>query len=60
MFDKERERSSLGTVVAVSLSDKHSFSKENQERIKLVKGFGVEGDAHFGSTVKHRSRVAQT
>ncbi|KON88097.1 molybdenum cofactor biosysynthesis protein [Sporosarcina globispora] len=48
-----------GIVIAVSLSNKHTFSKENQDAIKLVKGFGVERDAHFGSTVKHRSRVAQ-
>lgn len=49
----------LGKVGAVSLSSKHSFSKENRQSINLVEGLGVEGDAHFGSTVKHRSRVAQ-
>lgn len=59
MFDEKKECSILGTVIAVSLSKKHTFSKENQDIIKLVKGLGVEGDAHFGSTVKHRSRVAQ-
>ncbi|MBV7508292.1 MOSC domain-containing protein [Bacillus sp. sid0103] len=59
MLDEEKESSILGAVIAVSLSDKHTFSKENQESIKLVKGFGVEGDAHYGSTVIHRSRVAQ-
>jgi MOSC domain-containing protein YiiM len=48
-----------GKVVAVSLSEKHTFSKENHTSIKLVEGLGVEGDAHFGATVKHRSRVAQ-
>lgn len=59
MFDEKKESSIVGTVLAVSLSNKHTFSKENQEIIKLVEGLGVEGDAHFGSTVKHRSRVAQ-
>lgn len=49
----------MGTVVAVSRSGSHSFSKVNQERILLVAGLGVEGDAHMGVTVKHRSRVAQ-
>ncbi len=49
----------LGKVVAVSSSSKHSFSKENKQSINLVEESGVEGDAHFGSTVKHRSRVAQ-
>ncbi len=59
MFDEVKASSILGTVIAVSLCKTHMFSKENQEIIKLVKGLGVEGDAHFGSTVKHRSRVAQ-
>ncbi|MGV3467198.1 MAG: MOSC domain-containing protein [Heyndrickxia sp.] len=59
MFDEKKECSILGTVIAVSLSKKHTFSKKNQEIIRLLKGLGVEGDAHFGSTVKHRSRVAQ-
>ena len=27
--------------------------------IRLVEGLGVEGDAHSGATVKHRSRVAR-
>ncbi|MEQ2527443.1 MOSC domain-containing protein [Bacillaceae bacterium CLA-AA-H227] len=49
----------IGKVIAVSRSEKQTFSKENLRKIKLVKGLGVEGDAHFGSTVKHRSRVAQ-
>ena len=48
-----------GSVVAVSLSPRHKFSKANALSIRLVEGLGVEGDAHMGSTVKHRSRVAQ-
>lgn len=47
-----------GIVSAVSLSPTHSFSKINQENITLLAGLGVEGDAHLGKTVKHRSRVA--
>ena len=46
-------------VIAVSLSTAHSLSKANQESIKLLAGLGVEGDAHAGETVKHRSRVAK-
>jgi hypothetical protein len=46
------------TVVAVSLSPTHSFSKRGVDLIRLVAGLGVEGDAHAGVTVKHRSRVA--
>jgi len=45
-------------VVAVSLSPTHAFSKAKQESIRLLAGLGVEGDAHCGVTVQHRSRVA--
>jgi MOSC domain-containing protein YiiM len=48
-----------GRVVAVSRSETHSFSKYNQPAIQLLEGLGVEGDAHAGTTVKHRSRVAR-
>jgi MOSC domain-containing protein YiiM len=48
-----------GTVTAVSLSARHRFSKTNQLGIRLLAGLGVEGDAHLGETVKHRSRVAR-
>jgi MOSC domain-containing protein YiiM len=46
-------------VVAVASSPAHTFSKPVQPAIRLVAGRGVEGDAHFGETVKHRSRVAR-
>ena len=48
-----------GTVTAVSRSATHSFSKPNTGTIRLIAGLGVEGDAHQGATVKHRSRVAR-
>lgn len=48
----------MGTVLAVSCSPTHSFEKANQESIRLLAGVGVEGDAHQGVTVQHRSRVA--
>jgi MOSC domain-containing protein YiiM len=35
------------------------MSKPNQASIRLIEGIGVEGDAHSGETVKHRSRVAR-
>jgi len=47
-----------GVVTAVSRSAAHTLSKPNQESIRLLVGLGVEGDAHRGETVKHRSRVA--
>jgi MOSC domain-containing protein YiiM len=46
-------------VVAVSRDARHHFSKSNELWIKLIAGLGVEGDAHSGRTVKHRSRVAR-
>jgi MOSC domain-containing protein YiiM len=46
-----------GVVVAVARSGTHSFSKRPCGAIHLVVELGVEGDAHLGSTVKHRSRV---
>lgn len=48
-----------GTVIAVSSSAHHGFSKDNQSTIKLIAGRGVKGDAHCGETVQHRSRVAR-
>jgi MOSC domain-containing protein YiiM len=47
------------TVIAVSQSASHTMSKPNQAEIRLVEGIGVDGDAHAGVTVKHRSRVAR-
>ncbi|MBK9196201.1 MAG: MOSC domain-containing protein [Flavobacteriales bacterium] len=35
------------------------MAKRSQLRIRLVEGLGVDGDAHSGATVKHRSRVRQ-
>ena len=45
------------TVVAVSRAGRHVMTKSNQVAIRLIVGLGVEGDAHSGKTVKHRSRV---
>lgn len=46
-------------MTAVSRSGGHTFSKYGEPVIRLLAGLGVEGDAHLGVTVKHRSRVAQ-
>ena len=48
-----------GTVIAVARSGTHTFSKPAMSGIRLLAGLGVEGDAHLGETVKHRSRVAR-
>ena len=44
-------------VESVNASPKHTLRKPGHLSIRLVEGFGVEGDAHAGATVKHRSRV---
>ncbi len=41
------------SVAAVAASGRHGFRKEVCHAITLVKGFGVEGDAHGGATVQH-------
>jgi MOSC domain-containing protein YiiM len=48
----------VSLVLAVCSSASHAFSKEARDAIVLVAGLGVEGDAHAGATVQHRSRVA--
>jgi MOSC domain-containing protein YiiM len=53
------KRSPVGVVTAVSCSGVHGFSKPVHDSIRLLAGLGVEGDAHLGVTVKHRSRVAK-
>jgi MOSC domain-containing protein YiiM len=47
------------SVVAVSRDTDHRFSKPVVDEIVLIEGWGIEGDAHAGRTVQHRSRVAR-
>jgi MOSC domain-containing protein YiiM len=44
-------------VESVNASRGHTLRKPGRLSIRLVEGQGVEGDAHAGPTVKHRSRV---
>jgi len=46
-------------VAAVNASADHHLWKATRPAIRLVAGLGVEGDAHRGATVQHRSRVAR-
>jgi MOSC domain-containing protein YiiM len=56
---KDQERWAMaGEVVCVAAHASHAFSKKTAKEIHVLKGLGVEGDAHCGVTVKHRSRVA--
>lgn len=48
-----------GKVIAVARSGTHTMSKQTAPSIRLLTALGVEGDAHLGETVKHRSRVAR-
>ena len=47
------------SVIAVSRDSQHRFSKPVVDEIVLIEGWGIEGDAHAGVTVQHRSRVAR-
>lgn len=47
------------TVAAVHRGRNHDFSKPAVDVVSLVAGVGVDGDAHAGANVKHRSRVAK-
>lgn len=46
-----------GLIHGLHRSAGHDFSKESVDEIEVVAGLGVRGDAHFGATVQHRSRV---
>jgi MOSC domain-containing protein YiiM len=48
-----------GKVEAVHASSGHTLRKQTRDNVTLIADHGVEGDAHAGATVKHRSRVAK-
>jgi MOSC domain-containing protein YiiM len=45
------------TVIAVAARKGHGVGKTSRDIITLIAGLGVEGDAHCGERVKHRSRA---
>ena len=45
-----------GIVHALARDALHRVSKQPVERLRLVAGLGVDGDAHAGLTMQHRSR----
>jgi len=47
----------MARVVGVHRAPLHGFSKSPAPSIDLLAGLGVDGDAHMGARVKHRSRV---
>jgi MOSC domain-containing protein YiiM len=48
-----------GTVASLHRSVGHTLSKPSEVEVVLLAGLGVEGDAHCGAQVRHRSRVAK-
>jgi hypothetical protein len=49
-----------GNVEAVAKAPGHQLGKRITDEILLFAGLGVGGDAHAGTTVKHRSRARVT
>ena len=47
------------TILALARDDQHRFSKQPVDRLTLIAGLGVEGDAHAGRFVQHLSRMKQ-
>jgi MOSC domain-containing protein YiiM len=54
-----RDPAERAFVAAVGRGAQHRFSKTAVDGIRLLAGLGVDGDAHLGRTVQHRSRVAR-
>jgi MOSC domain-containing protein YiiM len=49
-----------GTVLSVNSADAHRFSKIARQSIRLVEGYGIEGDTHAGRFVQHRYQAKKT
>jgi hypothetical protein len=49
-----------GVIRAVARRGPRAFGKEVCPEIRLIPGFGVEGDVHGGATVRHRSRMRRS
>lgn len=53
------QTSFTGTAASLFRSETHNFSKKPCDSLTLQAGIGIDGDAHAGFYVKHRSRVAE-
>ena len=47
-------------VMQVSIDAAHRFSKHAAVSVRLVTGYGIEGDAHGGATIQHRYVARQS
>lgn len=50
---------SRSNIISLNLSPGHTMSKKPVDKVEIIKGIGIMGDAHSGKKVKHRSRVRQ-
>jgi MOSC domain-containing protein YiiM len=49
-----------GAVLSVNSENAHRFSKIARPSVRLVEGYGIEGDAHAGRFVQHRHQATKT
>ena len=49
----------LPIVVAVHRGEKHAFSKRARDAIRLIEDWGVEDDAHAGTTDQHLFHIGK-
>jgi len=49
----------MAQIVALARDEFHRVAKVPRQRLRLIAGLGVEGDAHAGLTMQHRSRWAK-
>jgi hypothetical protein len=52
--DLKPTATSAARIAGLASDGKHRFSKSQRESLVLLKGIGVEGDAHAGPFVRHR------
>ena len=53
----EKPSDTMGSLIGISISREHCFSKTPVSQVRLLQGLGLEGDVHSAVTVQHRSRV---
>jgi MOSC domain-containing protein YiiM len=53
-YDLKPTATLAARIAGLASDGKHRFSKSRRESLVLLKGIGVEGDAHAGPFVRHR------
>jgi MOSC domain-containing protein YiiM len=49
-----------GAILSVNSESAHRFSKIARQSVRLVEGYGIEGDTHAGRFVQHRYQASKT